>query len=62
MSDSRYYRVDEGGLVAFRRSPKLSDQADVRRFPAAGKPTSTAETIHRVMKLMMRWFNKETLP
>ncbi len=26
MSDSRYYRVDEGGLVAFRRTPKLSDQ------------------------------------
>ena len=37
MSDSRYYRVDEGGLVGFRRTPQLSDQADTRRFPAAGR-------------------------
>jgi hypothetical protein len=36
MSDSRYYRVDEGGAVGFRRTPKLNDQVDRRRFPAAG--------------------------
>ena len=34
MSDSRYYRVDEGGAVAFRRSANHADQAE-RSTPAA---------------------------